>query len=129
MSHPFDKDYFHGGAKVGGYAGSGYRDFPVHWNTFDYVRKLEPTSVIELGCGRGYVLKRLRDYLDIPVRGLEISEHCWLTRAISEVVTCDITKAWSNGGVFSDRNATISASASPCSNTFPRTNSRPSSNR
>ncbi len=98
--HPFDKDYFHGGGKFGGYAGSGYRDFPVHWNTFEYVKRLAPFSVLELGCGRGYVLKRLHDYLDIPVCGLEISEHCRLTRAIRGVVTRDITEAFAIAGHF-----------------------------
>jgi predicted SAM-dependent methyltransferase len=91
MSHPFDCHYFHGGAKVGGYAGSGYRDFPVHWTTFQRVMKLEPGSVLELGAARGYVLKRLED-AGVRVKGLEISEHCRLTRAIDDLVTWDITK-------------------------------------
>jgi predicted SAM-dependent methyltransferase len=93
MTHPFDKHYFHGGTKVGGYAGSGYRDFPVHWATYAHVMKLEPTSVLELGCGRGYLLKRFADHAGIPVQGLEISEHCRLTRATANVVTHDVTKA------------------------------------
>ena len=92
-SHPFDKHYFHGGAKVGGYAGEGYRDFPVHWNTYYRIMERQPTSVLELGCGRGYVLKRLADWGGIPVMGLEISEHCRLTRAIDEIITHDVTRA------------------------------------
>lgn len=93
-SHPFDKHYFHGGAKVGGYAGPGYRDFPAHWNTYAEIMKRAPTSVLELGCGRGYVLKRLQDWGGIPAAGLEISEHCHLTRAIAEVTTHDVTQPW-----------------------------------
>lgn len=91
-SHPFDKHYFHGGGKVGGYAGAGYRDFPVHWATYEHVMKRKPKSVLELGCARGYVLKRIADYADIPVMGIEISRHCYLTRAIDRIATHDITK-------------------------------------
>lgn len=95
MSHPYDKHYFHGGTKVGGYAGSGYRDFPVHWTTFDHVMKrCNPASVLELGCGRGYLLKRFADFAGLPTLGLEISEHCFATRAINSVVTHDVTTPW-----------------------------------
>lgn len=93
-SHPFDKHYFHGGGKVGGYAGSGYRDFPVHWTTYAHVMQRDPQSVLELGCARGYLLKRFAEYAQIPVLGLEISRHCYLTRAIDRVVTHDVTKPW-----------------------------------
>lgn len=92
MRHPFDKHYFHGGGSVGGYAGSGYRDFPAHWITYAHVMKRAPSSVLELGCGRGYLLKRFAQYAKIPVTGLEISEHCYLTRAIDGIVTHDVTK-------------------------------------
>ena len=91
-SHPFDKHYFYGGTKVGGYADSGYRDFPVHWTTYAHAMKREPTSVLELGCGRGYLLKRFEGHAGIPTRGLEISEHCRLTRAVENIVTHDVTK-------------------------------------
>lgn len=93
MTHPYDKHYFHGGGKVGGYAGEGYRDFSEHWNTYARVMERAPESVLELGCGRGYVIKRVADYGGVAVRGLEISEHCRLTRATDEVVTCDVTRA------------------------------------
>lgn len=92
-AHPFDKHYFHGGTQVGGYAGSGYRDFPVHWTTFAHVMRRVPVSVLELGCARGYLLKRFASHAKIPAVGLEISEHCWLTRAIEGVRRHDVTKA------------------------------------
>ena len=95
MTHPFDKDYFTGGHKVGGYAGEGYRDYPCHQITFDKVMELKPESVLEIGCARGYILKRLA-VAGVHVLGLEISEHCRLTRAISDVITCDVMKSpWS----------------------------------
>lgn len=90
-THPFDQAYFHGGGKVGGYAGEGYRDFPVHRITFAKVMEHAPASVLEIGCARGFVLKRLED-AGARVKGLEISEHCRLTRAVEDVITWDITK-------------------------------------
>lgn len=87
----FDKHYFNGGKKVGGYAREGYWDYPVHWVTFDKIMELKPKSVLEIGASRGYILKRLQD-AGIPVTGLEISKHCQLTRAIKEVVEWDLCK-------------------------------------
>lgn len=92
MSHPFDQHYFHGGAKVGGYAREGYWDYPVHHLTAQKVLDLKPESVLELGAARGYVLRRLEDK-GVRVKGLEISEHCRLTRVIEDIATWDITKA------------------------------------
>lgn len=107
MRHPFDKHYFHGGGKVGGYAGEGYRDFPVHWNTYAEIMKRNPESVLEFGCSRGYTLKRLLDWGMVHVGGLEISEHCYLTRALEQVTTHDITKVpWpAHGGALADPKA------------------------
>lgn len=97
MTHPFDQHYFHGGGKVGGYAGEGYRDFAVHDITAARVLALQPPafSVLELGCARGYLLKRLED-AGVRVRGLEISEHCRLTRVVEPVITHDITRPWTD---------------------------------
>lgn len=85
----FDKDYFNGGKKVGGYAREGLWDFPCHYHTAKHILERKPTSVLELGCGRGYVLKRLED-AGIPVLGLEISKHCYLTRAVENILNCDL---------------------------------------
>jgi predicted SAM-dependent methyltransferase len=91
VTHPFDKRYFHGGSSVGGY--TGYRDFPQHWITYDHVMKREPASVLELGCGRGYLLKRFVDYAAISASGIEISEHCFLTRALDGIHRHDAAEA------------------------------------
>ncbi len=85
----FNKHYFHGGELVGGYAQEGYRDFYQHWITFQKILEHKPTSVLELGCARGFVLKKLQD-IGISVHGLEISEHCQLTKSIFEVQEWDI---------------------------------------
>lgn len=85
----FDKHYFNGGAKVGGYAYEGYWDFPVHWLTFDKIMEYKPTSVLEIGAARGYMVKRFND-AGIRSKGLEISHHCQLTRVTNDVIEWDI---------------------------------------
>lgn len=87
----FDKHYFHGGGKVGGYVHEGYRDFPVHEITFRHILGRNPKSVLEIGCARGYKVKRLQD-VGIPASGLEISKHCILTRACEGIVEWDLCK-------------------------------------
>lgn len=85
----FDRHYFNGGLKVGGYANEGYRDFPVHEVTFRHILTRRPKSVLEIGCARGYILKRLQDQ-GIRANGLEISKHCWLTRVCDGIINKDI---------------------------------------
>lgn len=75
----FNKHYFNGGGKVGGYAFEGYRDFPVHEITAAHILARQPESVLELGCARGYVLKKVMAK-GIPGWGMEISKHCYMTR-------------------------------------------------
>lgn len=98
----FDKHYFHGGTKVGGYANEGYRDFPVHEITFRHLMRCNPASVLELGCARGHILKRFQD-AGIPGIGLEVSRHCWMTRVTNQVIQqnlcsldwiSDLTRSW-----------------------------------
>jgi len=83
----YDRRYFGGGGPVGGYAREGYWDYPVHWTTFQKVMELKPESVLEIGCARGYLVKRFQD-AGIRAEGLEVSNHCLLTRA------CDGIKEW-----------------------------------
>lgn len=85
----YDWSYFNGGRKVGGYGQQGYWDFPIHEATVQQILKRKPESVLELGCARGYVGKRLEDK-GIPWTGLEISRHCWLTRASKNVINHDV---------------------------------------
>lgn len=99
----FDRQYFDGGTKVGGYGGEGYRDFPVHQLTFQQVMQRNPKSVLELGCGRGYILKRLQD-AEVRAAGLEISKHCQLTRACDGVFEQDICQIPWNVTVDEDGN-------------------------
>lgn len=85
----FDQHYFNGGQKVGGYAYEGYWDYPVHWLTFEKLMEQKPESVLEIGCARGYLLKRF-EAEGIKAKGLEISKHCYLTRVTDAVIEWDI---------------------------------------
>lgn len=87
----YAKDYWNGGAKFGGYAGEGYRDFGVHEVTFRHVMARRPESVLELGAARGYVGKKLED-AGVRYCGLEVSRHCWMTRVVDAVVPFDLCK-------------------------------------
>lgn len=88
----FDCAYFNGGGKVGGYAREGLWDYPVHHFTAARILAEKPASVLELGCARGYLIKRI-EAAGIPARGLEVSRHCHLTRVTNAVRTFDITIA------------------------------------
>lgn len=85
----FDKHYFNGGGKVGGYAREGYWDFPPHEVTAHHVLARAPKSALELGCARGYVLKRVQD-AGVPAAGVEISRHCHMTRACENLFLRDV---------------------------------------
>ncbi len=96
----FSKEYFNGGGKFGGYAREGYWDYPVHELTARHVLARAPKSVLELGCGRGYILKRLQD-AGVTVKGLEISHHCVMTRVCDNIVQWDLCNL--NWPIASDR--------------------------
>jgi predicted SAM-dependent methyltransferase len=85
----FDKHYFNGGGKVGGYKGIGYRDFEANVLIFREVLKRQPKSVFEIGAARGHVLRRIQDH-GIRANGLEISRHCWLTRSCDGIICKDV---------------------------------------
>lgn len=88
----YNRLYFDGGrGQVGGYARSGYADYPVHWKTFNEIMTRKPESVLEIGCARGYILKRIED-AGLKAKGLEVSNHCIQTKAIDDVVEFDITQ-------------------------------------
>ncbi len=91
----FNKDYFNGGAKHGGYAREGMWDFPVHEITARHILHRKPESVLEIGCARGYILKRLQD-AGVLAKGIEISKHCFMTRAAGSILNADFCtlKEW-----------------------------------
>ncbi len=82
----FEREYFEDGTI--GYRE--YRDFCTHYSTARFIAKLKPESVLDVGCGRGYVIRVLENE-GIKVTGLDISHHCWHTRATDSMRVCDIT--------------------------------------
>lgn len=84
----FDRRYFDGGGPWGGY--QFYWDFPCHEVTAQKILALRPESALELGCSRGYVVKRLQD-AGVIACGWDISRHCWLTRITDGVTETDAT--------------------------------------
>lgn len=83
----FNRGYFNGG-----FYKPFYWDAPHHWNVFQRVLLRQPKSVLEVGCARGYVGKRLQD-AGVPWRGIDVSRHCQLTRAADGFFLWDATKA------------------------------------
>src|SRR3990167_3602099 len=75
----FDRKYFNGKA----YSPFCW-DFPWHEVTARNVLAMKPESVLELGTGRGYVLKRIED-AGISVEGFDISTHAFMTRVASNI--------------------------------------------
>lgn len=87
----FDHAYFDGGTKVGGYAPPGYRDFPSNEIIAREILNRKPESVLELGCGRGFVLKRVQD-AGVRGFGLDVSKHAYMTRVCDDFVCEDATR-------------------------------------
>ncbi len=62
------------------YRGEGFAwDFPRHEILFRNVMRRKPESVLELGCGRGYLLKRFQD-AGLHAEGLDVSRTAYQTR-------------------------------------------------
>lgn len=87
----YDMSYFDGGANFGGYLNEGYRDFPIHWFTARNILERKPASVLEIGAARGYVLKKIED-AGIRVAGMDVSDHCYHTRVVNDIIQWDITE-------------------------------------
>ena len=105
----FDKTYFGGGAKWGGYAHEGLADFPCHELTANYVMNRRPESVLEVGAARGYLGKKLEGR-GLKYRGLEISKHCELTKVSANVVRHDVCEG---GWPVADKEFDLCLSVAP----------------
>lgn len=84
----FNRDYFNGSSFYGGYSPF-YWDVPGNELIARNILARRPESVLELGNARGYVIKRLED-AGVHVLGLDISEHCHLTRATDSMAVHNI---------------------------------------
>lgn len=87
----FDRDYFNGGRKQGGYKPF-YWDHPSYEIVARNVLARKPQSVLSLGEGRGYVLKRLEDAGIDDVVGIDIANSCYLTRVSDKIVKHDLSQ-------------------------------------
>ncbi len=72
------------------YRGEGFAwDFPRHEILYKNILRRKPESVLELGCGRGYLLKRFQD-AGIRAAGLDVSRTAWQTRVCESISLADI---------------------------------------
>jgi SAM-dependent methyltransferase len=81
------------------YQGGGFLwDFPSNeLIARKLVSTYSPQSVLELGCARGYVIKRLQDR-GIRVQGVDVSKHAWMTRVCDPIIKHDLLECpWSLG--------------------------------
>jgi len=52
----------------------GYQDFPIHEQIVELILSRKPSSVLDVGCAYGYIVKRLRER-DIDAYGIDISNY------------------------------------------------------
>jgi predicted SAM-dependent methyltransferase len=91
MTETYDRGYFESDDQTRGYRGEGYRDFACHFATAHEILALKPSSAIEIGAGRGYVSKILKNN-GVEVLAVDISRHCYHTRAVDNFALLDATK-------------------------------------
>lgn len=88
IDNKYNREYFDNPHYYG--IGTGfYRDHPTNWNVFSKIMQMAPQSVLEIGCGRGYIVKRLNS-AGIKAHGMEMSQHCLLTRVTDDITNFDI---------------------------------------
>jgi len=80
----FDRDYFswNGIGQAKGYRGH-YADFPENIKFADYIKNLNPESVLEVGCAYGFLVKRLND-AEIPTKGCDVSSFAYKMRVTND---------------------------------------------
>lgn len=83
----FERPYFEDGT----YGYKDYRDFATHYSTARIIEKMNPESVLSVGCGRGYVARILENH-GIESVGMDVSQHCYQTRAIDRFIIWDAMK-------------------------------------
>ena len=81
----YDRSYFvwNGVGEAKGYHGS-YADFPESLKFLEYIKSLNPESVLDAGCAYGFLVKRLND-AGIPAEGFDVSTFAYKMRATDRV--------------------------------------------
>jgi len=87
--HPYTRGYFEGDGT--GYLGL-YRDFVTHWRMTKAIKEKKPASILDVGGARGYICKHLEAELGILAVCMDISDHCFHTRATDNFVFHDARK-------------------------------------
>jgi len=85
----YDREYFESDNQSIGYRAEGYRDFAAHFCALERIVSMKPKSVLEIGGARGYVAKKLIA-CGIPATVIDISEHCFHTRAVDSYLLKDL---------------------------------------
>jgi glycosyltransferase involved in cell wall biosynthesis/predicted SAM-dependent methyltransferase len=88
--HPYTRGYFEGDGT--GYLGL-YRDFVTHWRMIKAIKEKKPSSVLDVAGARGYICKHLEAEMGIRAVCMDISDHCFHTRATDNFVLHDARKA------------------------------------
>lgn len=91
----YDRSYFNGRVYK-----PFYWDAPVYEVVARKILEKKPENVLELGCGRGYVIKRLEDE-GVYCTGMDISQHCQLSRVSKNVLLVDTLRdfPWDGEGI------------------------------
>lgn len=97
-----DRRYWEEGLAVGGY--DGYWDFPVNAWRLRRILELRGTSVLDVGCAMGFLVKLLREH-GKDARGVDISDYA-LAQAPEEAKPY-LTKAWAHALPFPDRSVDL----------------------
>ena len=86
----YDIDYFcwNGTGDPKGYKGF-YADFPNRLKLLDYIKKLKPESVLDVGCAYGFLVKSLND-AGIPSKGVDVSTFAYKMRATDDMQVASI---------------------------------------
>lgn len=84
----FERQYFDDGTI--GY--QGYRDFATHYGTARNILKHNPESVLDIGGARGYIARIIESEGNIKATCMDISKHCYMTRATDDFIIHDATK-------------------------------------
>lgn len=85
----FNWKYFNGGHAYGGY--QLYYNIGSGWVMYDEIMSRKAKSVLELGCTRGYLLKKL-EASGVTCKGFDVSRYAYLTRITDSVCEWDITE-------------------------------------
>lgn len=84
----FEREYFENGTT--GYKAP-YWNYAFYFTIVNKIKAMNPESVLDIGCGRGFVVRNLEN-MGIKATGMDISNHCWHTRATDSFILWDVTK-------------------------------------